>query len=466
MKEYLVTLIVLYLRFFAVKTLKNHRPTIIGITGTAGKSSARDMINGILKDHYATKVVHGNSETGIPLGIMGIKPKSLGFETFTKSVFDWLTIIFRAPFSTHHLKGVKYLIVEMGIDDPFPPKNMEYLLSIVKPDISIFLNVGAMHTMQFEKLLPNSSKGTRSWFNNDQEKTEYLIGRIADEKAKIITESGCKIGIYNADNSYILETIRQYANKATTLLTFGSKPNNSLTYKKYAVDLHGTTFTFEYANGEIIIQILGYLLPETYRETIAAAILAGLQTGLTIKQIIESLEKNFSLPKGRATLLKGIHDSILIDSSYNASRIAVEGMLGLVSVLKKETKRPTVFIMGDMRELGSETQYEHETVAEKIIGTVDYLYLVGPQTRRYVLPVIQQREDTFREIRWFESSTRAGDHVKETLPEHAIVLIKGSQNTIFLEEAVKLLLNDKSDESKLCRQEDFWMKRKKVISNQ
>jgi hypothetical protein len=58
--------------------------------------------------------------------------------------------------------------------------------------------------------------------------------------------------------------------------------------------------------------------------------------------------------------------------------------------------------MGDMRELGEESQYEHELVAQKIIGIVDYLYMVGPQTRQYVLPIIQEKENLFKEIRWFD----------------------------------------------------------------
>jgi len=48
--------------------------------------------------------------------------------------------------------------------------------------------------------------------------------------------------------------------------------------------------------------------------------------------------------------------------------------------------------------------------------------------------------------------------MRENLPKNAIVLVKGSQNTIFLEEAVKLILKNKSDEKLLCRQDDYWMK--------
>lgn len=451
-----------YLRFFAKRALRNNKPKIIGITGSAGKSSARNILHSILKDHFKTKVVAENSEIGLPLGILGIKPRSLGFETFFTSVFDWLRMIFLATFTTNSLKGVQYLIIEMGIDDPYPPKNMAYLLTIVKPDIAIFLNVGAAHTMQFEKVIKPDQT-----FNSDTERTDFLIKKIAEEKAKIITQSGCKVGIYNADNEYVLKTIQQFYNTTKqhnnqNLLTFGKKETNDISYIDYSVDLNGTTFTFKVQKTELRIKISGYLLPQEFQQSIAAAILAATQTGLTPKQITESLEKNFILPKSRATLLHGINNSIIIDSSYNSSRIATEGMLELLGELKKQTKRPTVFLMGDMRELGDEAKEEHEIVARKLIGIVDYLYLVGPLTRQFVLPTYNSSLITYNllEVRWFDTSLRAGEYLKDNLPKNATVLVKGSQNTIFLEEAVKVLLADKKDSDKLCRQEAFWLKSK------
>ena len=113
-----------------------------------------------------------------------------------------------------------------------------------------------------------------------------------------------------------------------------------------------------------------------------------------------------------------------------------------------------------MRELGEESKIEHEEVAVKLIGIVDYLYLVGPLTREYVLPVVQLNESLFKEIRWFDTSIRAGEFMKENLVKNSIVLAKGSQNTIFLEEAVKQILADKNDRKNLCRQEEFWKKEK------
>ena len=122
MKRLLTSRALSYLRFFAKKALAKHQPTVIGVAGSVGKSSTRNAIEAILKDHFPTKSV-GNSETGIPLGILGMKP-----ENYTK--LDWAKMLLKSPFNLNFLQGTKYLIAEMGIDEPDPPKNMGYLLTI------------------------------------------------------------------------------------------------------------------------------------------------------------------------------------------------------------------------------------------------------------------------------------------------------------------------------------------------
>jgi UDP-N-acetylmuramoyl-tripeptide--D-alanyl-D-alanine ligase len=443
-----------YLRFFARLALQRHSPTIIGIAGSVGKSSTRNAIEAILKDHFKVRSV-GNSETGIPLGILGMEPKNY-------SKLEWLKLCLFAPLKLNHLKNSKYLIAEMGIDDPFPPKNMEYLLTIIKPHIAIVLNESATHTQQFEKSLT-----PRQRTMPPKEKTELLIQKITEEDTKIITESGCQTGIYNADNYFITKKLTEDTKKVpATLLSFGETGVTDISFGNYEVSTKGTLFSFSFRHIDhekmIKLHFPQHILPKEYREVFAASILASQQTGLTLEQIIASLEKNLTLPKGRSSLFKGIHNTLIIDSSYNASKSSTLAFLTLVKKLKSNTKRPVVFVFGDMRELGSTARTEHEEVAEKTVGIIDYLYLVGPLTREYVLPVIQEHDKEFKEVRWFDKSKRAGEFLKEHLPKDAIVLFKGSQNTIFLEEAIKEILEDKKDTKNLCRQSPYWLKAKNL----
>jgi len=420
---------------------------VIGIAGSVGKSSTKEVLYAILKDHFRTAVTHGNSETGVPLGILGISINDF-------SLFGWLKVLFKSPFGIFHLRKLPQLIVEMGTDDPFPPKNMDYLLTIVKPDLAIFLNTSAAHTMQFEKALTAEER-----LLSGPQKIEAILKKMAHEDGKIITKSDCKIAIYCADNQYVDEEIQQQKSKIKAdLLSFGEAHTNDLFYGDYHVDLKKTAFELEIISRahamheKITLEFHGYLLPKAYREVFAAATLAALKLSLKPKQIQIALHKNFRLPPGRATVFEGIHDSIIIDSSYNASPSAVEAFLELMKDLKKQTNRPVVFLFGDMKELGSEADFEHQQIAQKMHGIVDYLYCTGPLTKQYIAADGHKKTADFQELKWFESSRIMGEKLQKNLPHSAIVLVKGSQNSIFMEEAIKPLLRNKKDAAKLCRQ--------------
>ena len=414
-------------------------------------------------DYYPTKVIEkGNSETGIPLGILGLFP-------IDYSLFDWLRLIIRSPFGLLYLRGTTYLVVEMGVDDPYPPKNLGYLLTIVRPDIAVLLNAYPVHTMQFEKTLTDMEiKETRCSL---EKRTELLTQKIAREKSKIITESGCRVWIFNNDNQNIKNEILKIknSNQKLELFSFGNDSINNIYYQNYEVNLKGSRFSFISGNNNIEIKINNYLLPKEYREILAAGILVGKAVKLNDKQIIKSMEKNFHLPKSRASLLSGINNSIIIDSSYNASRAAVLAFLNMAYQIKIDYKKSLIFIFGDMRELGEEAEVEHKRVLDKILQTVDYLYCVGELTKRFVIDKFKVENEKLKvtvkslklkEVKWFKSSKDAGMYLRSHLPNNAIVLVKGSQNTIFLEETVKAILKNKKDIDKLCRQERFWLEKK------
>src|SRR5689334_22468816 len=148
-KKLLVPMILSYLRTIAHLALSQTRATVIGVAGSVGKTSTREALYAILKDIAPTHMVTGNSESGIPLGLVGLFPHDY-------SPLDWLRMFLVAPLRIGFLTNMRYIIVEMGIDDPYPPKNMEYLLTIVQPSIGIITEESAAHTMQFEKIFgPN-----------------------------------------------------------------------------------------------------------------------------------------------------------------------------------------------------------------------------------------------------------------------------------------------------------------------
>ncbi len=439
MRKVVQNFVLFYLRFWARLALWWHRPCVVGITGSVGKSSCKNAVFAVLHEKLGERVKmieKGNSETGIPLGIVGLT-------IVDYTTLGWAKTLLRVPLGLRFLRGTEYLVVEMGIDDPFEPKNMSYLLKIVKPDIAIFLNVHPVHTEQFSRVAKEK---------------EDILRAIAREKGKIITESGARVGIYNKDNPYVREVVEKV--KTVGLYSFGKGEENFVSYKGWEISFEGTRFSYKTPKGELMIFLRGYLLPKAYLQTLAPALIVGFLLEIRGTDIKRALEKNFTLPPSRATLLEGIKNSWLIDSSYNASFVSTREMLSLAFVLSKKYQRELVFCFGDMRELGPLAEKEHREMAKEIRERVDRVYLVGELTKNIVLPELQKGPGKVREVRWFESSKALGEYLKESISEKSLVLFKGSQNTIFLEEAVKLVLRNPADKKKLCRQAPFWIKKK------
>ena len=152
MKQTLGRIFLKYLHFFAriqiaKNKLTNPQLKIVGITGSAGKSSTLLAAEAALTDQFKVKSNYGaNSESGIPLNI-------LGFSTPDFSLLSWLKIALLTPFKIlFYWPKIDVYLLEMGIDSQKAPKNMAYLLSIVQPDIGIFLNVSPVHLENFPSL--------------------------------------------------------------------------------------------------------------------------------------------------------------------------------------------------------------------------------------------------------------------------------------------------------------------------
>jgi UDP-N-acetylmuramoyl-tripeptide--D-alanyl-D-alanine ligase len=445
MRKFLTQFFLFYIRMFAKLQLFKIRPLVIGITGSAGKTSAMEAIYAILKPQFKVKIGRkANSETGIPLNILDITPTNF-------SITEWLIILLLCPIKIlTNWKKYEVYLVEMGIDDPKPPKNMEYLLKIVKPNIAVFLNATPMHSEPFDYLVKTTDENKRA---------SEITKLIANEKGKIVTTlDSNQTAILNFDQKELVDLIPSIKAR---LVGFGKSNDSLVRIDGYKLNKNSTEFHYlvgDYnllSEQAIVIKIDSFLLPQHFAYTFAATIAVGISLKLDLKTIKNNLETKFSLPPGRSAIIPGVNDSLIIDSSYNAS---TKPMLDMLDLLKNIPAKRKIALLGDMREMGKVAKFEHEKVAFKAVQVCDLVALVGPQMKEFALPVI---EKTNTPVHWFKNAYQASDYLKKQLKKDDIILIKGSQNTLLLEIAVeKLMANPNLANQLLARRSKFWDKKR------
>ncbi|MEK7116948.1 MAG: Mur ligase family protein [Patescibacteria group bacterium] len=171
-----------------------------------------------------------------------------------------------------------------------------------------------------------------------------------------------------------------------------------------------------------------------------------------IKRAVSEI-KSFS---GRMQKLKGIKNSAIIDDTYNASPDAVKMALDALYAFESPQR---IAILGMMNELGGVSEEEHRKVGKYCDAKLlDRVITVGKDANLFLA---KEAEDRGCKVYRAKNAMDAGLFVKDKIKEEAVILAKGSQNGVFTEESLKPLLKNKTDFSKLVRQDKYWMKLKK-----
>jgi UDP-N-acetylmuramoyl-tripeptide--D-alanyl-D-alanine ligase len=443
MKRLLFPLVLAVLRWAARQKIDSVKPLIIGVTGSVGKSSFVYLLDAVLKpDHRVRTTFKGNSETGLPLEILGLRSTLTDYSPLT-----WLKILVMAPVAAlTSRKDFDILIAEMGIDSPHPPKNMRYLLDIIQPKIGVLLAVSAAHSQQFSEVVPE----------NTPNREAAIVEAIAQEKGLLLT-SLPKTGtaIYNHDSKFITDLEPQI--KAKTV-TFGQGSQVDFQLRDHQVSTKGTIFTFKHQDRTYALKFSDAILFEEYGNTLLAVIAAALAVGVPIQTSIDRLVQNHPLPPGRMSLLPGQKDSLILDSSYNSSPLALSSALALLKKLK--VKGQKIAVLGDMRELGPLAEDAHQQAAREASQVADVIVLVGPLMKQFCLPELEKLKYSPKSLHVFATSKGVGEFlVANILKSDDVILVKGSQNTIYLEQAIKeLMIHPETAVQVLCRQGEYWDK--------
>lgn len=424
MKNFLKKAILFKLKILAKLKLKKINAQIIGITGSAGKTSLKDAVALILSSEHKVKKTRKsfNSEWGLPLDLLNQK-SAYG------SPISWIKVLILAfiDLLTNNEK-YDYYVVEMGVDKP---GDMDYLLGIFEPDYSVILNIYPAHIGNFPGGYAEYADQKRLIAEGTSEKGFVLIPSDMDGKSDM--ESRAEVITFGKQGSYITDGVQ--------------------------VSAEGISFDLRMPNGGVLEIKNSMTLGEEYVNTFAAAAAVCNELNVSSKNIVEGIRK-YAPPPGRLRLIEGESDVLIIDSSYNASQIPTINALKTLGRFKDRRK---IACIGDMRELGKAEKEEHKALIPHIKENSDLVVLVGPLTKKYILPGLEQIGFPGNKIHHFMSSKIAGKFLKnEILNGGEVVLCKGSQNTILMERIVYELMKDKRGASELlCRQDSYWDKIRK-----
>lgn len=439
-RQTLVKFVLFYFRILARFQLKKINPIIIGIGGASGKTSLSGLIFLILKEKYKVRQGMGkNSETGLPLNILGISINNY-------SNLDWLKAFIFAPFKVIlDWNNYDIYVAEMGIDGPFEPKNMSYLLKILKPQIGVLTNISLEHSQYFDTLVKAS---------NPEEREKEILDLTAKEESLLITSlTKQQTAVINADDK---ET-QKYLDKINANVISVSLSNSKADFFVQNIETSINSFTVNFHHDKKNYDIkLNIPLPSHYAYSFLQAVAVCTKLGFSEEEAIKVLEKNFSLPPGRMSVFTGIKETLIIDSSYNNATLSP--LLDILEMLKNIAgKRRKVVILGDMRELGTVSQRQHTIIAKKILETSDLAILIGTEMQKFVAPILKDNNFTFSA---FPTFTNAKDEILKVIKSQDLILVKSSQNTLFLERVVEMLLKNVTDKEKLCRRGEFWDKKR------
>lgn len=276
------------------------KATVIGVTGTAGKTTVKELIAQLLekKGQVAKSYLNFNTQLGMAVSILSTK----GNEDF------W--------------------VMEVGISEA---QDMDELGAILKPDIGLIVNVGSAHI---------SGLGAQG---------------VAYHKARLLNyvkEQG--IGIISMDYSELMREVSQYCLQKTFFSIYNDA---ALYYGKYI----GVT-----GNGQSIhklslnkdeVEITTSFLGGFGTESIIASATVAHVLGVTKQDIIQGFNQAM-LPKQRFSW-SYVGDWLCIDDSYNANPLSMKQMAEATTILANG-KKPLVYVLGEMFELGDSTEKEHE----------------------------------------------------------------------------------------------------------
>lgn len=418
MKKSLKNLVTGILGWQLKRLRKKSKIFVIAVAGSIGKTSTKLALAHVLGQTYRVQYQKGNYNdlVSVPLIFFGRQMPSLF------NPFAWALVFLRNEFVIATKYQYQIVIVELGPDGP---GQMEQFKRYLKADLGVLTAILPEHMEYFQNLdavaaeeLVLSSIATKMFANKDLVPPQYL------------------------------------AHLPSGTVTYGMKQPSDI--NMINVHFDGEEATFDIMYGDVrFLHGEHERITEPQLYSVCAAVAVATEMEMTTTAVDQGVRSIQPVP-GRMQHLNGLNGAMIIDDTYNASP---EATLAALNTLYRIGGQQKIAILGNMNELGEFSQREHQKVGEFCDPReLDFVATIGPDANKYLAPAAVARGCL---VKTFDNPVEAGLFVKERLQNGTVILVKGSQNGVFAEEAIKPLLAFPADAEKLVRQSKYWMKIKR-----
>ena len=310
--------------------------TVIGITGSAGKTTTKDLLAGILTRQAATVAPQGsyNGEVGVPL------------------------TVFRAD--TH----TRYLVIEMGATGI---GHIRYLADMVKPDIGVVLGIGTAHAGEFGG-----------------------VGNIAQAKGELLEALPAGgTAVINLDDDRVAA---MRSRTGATVLGFSAEGRPDATVRAVNPDTNAEgnpEFELVLPDSETGLHVTSRLIGAHHTGNLLAAAAAAHAAGVSGKDIATSLSTQSAASRWRMELTERADGVTIINDAYNANPESMRAALRTLADLGQG--RRTWAVLGAMLELGPDSIREHTVVGTQVVRlNISRLVVVGREARALYVSAVQE----------------------------------------------------------------------------
>ncbi len=420
-------LVVGLLQSLTQQVLKRYHPQIVGITGSYGKTSAKEAIAAVLEEVYVIRASHKsyNTEFGVPFTVLDASGATPVRQAWSAVWNGWRLLTSSQTYPT-------ILVLEMGADRP---GDITQLVSVAPVTVGVVTGIGPTHLQRFGS-----------------------VEAVFEEKARLVTalqDHGWTI--LNGDDPRVRTLAEQ---SPARVVSYGFQSGVAVRCLDAApgkndVGQWGMVLKIEFGHQRFPVFLPSVVGRHSCYAALAAAAV-GVAYHLDLIEISQGLKK-YEPPAGRMRVLAGIKRTMLIDDSYNSSPDSCTAALEALREFPCEGARYA--LLGEMADLGSATEAAHQAIGKKMLDEqVEVFVAVGEKMREAVREArrLGMSDD---QMFTFNDPTSAARFVQDRLHPGDVVLIKGSQISR-MEKAVKeLMAEPEKAEQLLVRQDAFWRKR-------